>query len=138
MTDGVLDDARTPSFVLRVLADRLAVCRVDRAEAVPGWAGGTGLFSVTRTADELSLVCEEARVPASVTAERGWRALMVQGPLEFSMVGVLAALAGVLAEARVSIFVLSTYDTDYVLVKETQLEGTLEALQRAGHQVVFA
>ena len=81
------------------------------------------------------MVCEEASVPENIPAERGWRALKVQGPLAFSMVGVLAELSSLLAGAGVSIFVLSTFDTDYLLVKEEKLEAAVRALIEAGHQV---
>jgi hypothetical protein len=121
--------------VLSVLPDRFAVCQLGVGEVVPGWAQGARLFSITRTAEELSIVCEAAGVPESVTAERGWRALKVRGPLAFAMIGVLAELAHILAVAQVSIFVLSTYDTDYVLVKEEKLAQAVAALQREGHRV---
>lgn len=123
-------------YFLDVLPGRLAICRLGPDDPVPMWARGENLWSVTRTVEELSLVCEEESVPETATAERGWRALKVRGPLAFSMVGVLAELARVLAKAQVSIFVLSTFDTDYLLVKEVQLAGAIEALQQDGNQVL--
>ncbi|HNB51263.1 MAG TPA: ACT domain-containing protein [Anaerolineales bacterium] len=123
-------------LLLSVLPDRFAVCRLGRGEVVPDWARGESLLSFTRTAEELSIVCEEASVPETVTAERGWRGLKVQGPLVFSMIGVMAELSRILAAAQVSIFVLSTYDTDYILVKEEKLTQAVQALVHAGHQVM--
>lgn len=121
-------------FELTLLPQCLAVCRLAPGAPLPGWAAGE-LLAITRTATELSLVCDQAGVPAGVTAESGWRALRVAGPLDFSLTGVLAALAVPLAAAGVSIFALSTFDTDYVLVKEAALPAALEALRRAGHRV---
>ncbi len=120
---------------LRALPDRLAVCRLSPGELVPGWTDGPGFASVTRTGEELSVVAPEARVPAGVRCDRGWRALELEGPIPFSAVGVLAALASVLASARVSIFAVSTFDTDYVLVREEDLPRATAALEAAGHAV---
>jgi hypothetical protein len=93
------------------------------------------LLAFIRTAEELCVVCPEGDVPADITTEAGWRALQVQGPLDFSQVGVLATLSAVLAEANISLFALSAFDTDYILVKGTSLERAIEALIQAGHQV---
>jgi hypothetical protein len=121
---------------LGVLADPLAVCRLDAAAPVPEWALAAGeLSAVVRTPDELSVVCAEARVPPGVPTEPGWRALAVAGPLDLDMVGVLAALAAPLAEAGISIFAVCTYETDYLLVPETKLELAVAALESGGHVV---
>jgi hypothetical protein len=121
---------------LIILPERLAVCRLPAEAAFPDWARPGGLLALVKTGDELSVVCTERYVPPDVRAERGWRALQVQGPLEFAMVGVLASLAVPLARAGVSIFVLSTFDTDYVLVKEEALERAVNALTQAGFLVM--
>jgi hypothetical protein len=122
---------------LRVLADRLAVCRLPATAPWPGPASAAGFWSVTRTDAELSVVCPEDAVPGggAVRVEQGWRALEVAGPLDFSMVGVMAGLAVPLAEAGVSVFVVSTYDTDYVLVRSTAITQAIAALHEAGHTV---
>jgi hypothetical protein len=91
---------------------------------------------VTRTSDELSVVCPEKNVPGGVRSEGEWRVLVLEGSFEFSAVGVLASVAAPLAEAGVSIFALSTYDTDYVLVKEEGLDRAVSALRQRGHEVV--
>jgi hypothetical protein len=91
--------------------------------------------SVTRRGEELSVVCDEGRVPVEVKAVRGWRALEVEGPIDFEAVGVLRALAAPLADAAVSIFAIATYDTDVVLVRETDLRRAVAALRDAGHPV---
>jgi hypothetical protein len=93
------------------------------------------LQSVTRTADELSIVCSAASVPTAVSAQRGFRCLRVVGPLDFAATGILESLLRPLADAGVSVFVVSTYDTDYVLVRAACLEPAVAALCRAGHEV---
>jgi len=123
-------------MLLKVIETRLAVCRVDAGSAVPAWVEHANDFvSVTRTADELSIVCALDAVPPGVPMEGPWRAFMVQGPLVMTLIGVVAALANPLADAGISIFAISTYDTDYVLVHEPDFESAIEALHMAGHTV---
>ncbi len=121
----------TLSFVPGVLA----VCRLDPTSPVPGWATSDGFTAIVRTVDELSIVCAEQAVPLDATCQRGWRGLKVVGPLDFALTGVLASLATPLAEAGVSIFVVSTYDTDYLLIREEQLGTAVDALRRAGFAI---
>ena len=122
---------------LRVLPERLAVCRLPADSPWPVPPAGPSFFSVTRTGSELSVVCAEdaAATGDDVRVETDWRALEVAGPLDFSMVGVMAALTAPLADVEVSVFVVSTYDTDYVLVHAAALERAVEALRAAGHTV---
>lgn len=129
-----------PTLTLRLLPEALAVARVDQGDGVPPpWAfAGEGIAAVVRRADELSAVCSEHAVPDDVVAERGWRALEVAGPLDLELTGILAALAGVLADAGVPIFALSTYDTDLLLVRVARVGDAVRALERAGHRVVGA
>lgn len=124
------------SLRLDLLPGRYAVCRRGPDDLLAALPRSGDFLSVTRTADELSIVLPEAEVGAGVRAERGWRVLRVAGPLELSQVGVLAALAAPLAQDGVSIFAVSTFDTDYLLVKEDDLERAREALSAAGHTVV--
>lgn len=123
-------------FFLSVLPDSLTICRLEPSEPFPDWVMTGDLLSLTRTSDELSVICPQAIVPDGILADKEWRALKVQGPLDFSLVGVLAELSGLLAAAKVSIFVISTFDTDYILVKEEKLAAAISALQKAGHQVM--
>lgn len=116
---------------LSLLPGRLAVVKLDLGAPWPGWLMGD-FWSVTRTSQALSLVCEEAVLPDGLAAERGWRALEVAGPIDFGEIGVLASLAAPLRDAKISIFALSTFDTDYVLVRESDLENALAALEDAG------
>jgi hypothetical protein len=122
-------------FELVLLAHHLAVCRLDGDAPVPEWAMRDGFFSITGTAEELSVVCQESLVPKGIQAEWGWRALRVAGVLNFSQAGVLASLASPLAGAGISLFVLSTFDTDYLLVKEHDLGRAVDVLEAAGHAV---
>ncbi len=123
------------SFTVRVLPDRLAVCRLPAQAPMPDWAAKESLWSVTRTPNELSIVCPEADVPPGTQAERGWLPLHVVGPFPLTMTGVLASLTRPLANAGISIFAISTFETDIILVREADLEKAREALTRAGHKI---
>jgi hypothetical protein len=96
---------------------------------------GSALVSITRTPEEISLVCPTDLAPATGQVEHGWRLLTVRGPLEFTLTGIMAALAGELAAAGVSLFAVSTFDTDHVLVKSVDLGRAIAALTEAGHEV---
>jgi uncharacterized protein len=122
-------------FTLSVLPELLAIARLDAGATIPAWATSGPFFSVTRTADELSIVCEQARVPEGVKAQRGWRALKVHGRFDLSEVGVMAALSAALASEGVSVLAIATFDTDYLLVSGQQLKRAIEALRSAGHLV---
>jgi hypothetical protein len=119
---------------LTILPEAVAVCRLAPDAAVPQWIRGA-FVSITRTADELSIVCDDAAVPADVRAERNWRALKLEGPIPFEMTGVAAALLAPLAEARISIFLISTYDTDYLLLRAENFERAIGVLRGAGYDV---
>ena len=126
-----------PKVALRLslLDDRLVVCRLEPDSEVPDWATESGFSSITRTLHELSIVCTEEKVPDEVVRESGWRALVVEGPLDFSLVGILASVVTPLAEAGISVFAISTYDTDYLLVRGEQLDSVLSALRKGGHEL---
>jgi uncharacterized protein len=124
---------------LTLLPHRYAIFRLPPHEkAVLDWlklSDDAAFVSVTRTHDELSGVCEESRLPADITAQRGRRLFRVKGPLDSSLTGILVSLTGSLAEAGVSVFAISTYDTDYLLLAEHDLDLGTTALERAGHTV---
>ena len=124
------------SVTLSILSDTFAVCRLDSHAQIPSWVTNHDLLSITRTADELSIVCRQRDVPDGIRCERDWRCLKVAGPLDFALTGVLASLTTPLADAVISIFALSTFDTDYVLVKENNFQQALAVLQRAGHRIL--
>jgi predicted metal-dependent HD superfamily phosphohydrolase len=120
---------------LTVLPDTYAVCRLDADAAVPPWATTGSFFSFTRTTDELSVVCLQSFVPDGIKCERDWRCLQLAGPIAFTTVGVLASLVQPLAEAAISVFAVSTFDTDYLLVKAADLTRAIDALRTCGHTV---
>lgn len=121
---------------LTVLSASFALCRLAPTEPVPEWTASARTFlTISRTPAELSIVADDAAVPSHVNAERGYRALRVDGPIPLEMVGVMAALAGPLAAAGVPIFPIATYDTDYVLIRENDLSRAVSALSAAGHVV---
>jgi hypothetical protein len=126
------------SWTLIALNDTFAVCRLDRNSSIPPWATESDCYSITRTADELSLVCRQDAVPVGVRCERGWRCLRVAGTVPFTVVGVLASLTTPLAEAGISVFAVSTYDTDYLMVKEADWACAGDVLQRQGHTLRLA
>lgn len=119
---------------LTLIPDEFAICRLPPGAPQPSWAAGGSFSSVTHTDEEFSVTCVASTVPEGVQAQRGWRCLKVEGPFDLeSTVGVLAALAGPLATASVSVSVISTYDTDYLFVREEQLARARESLIQAGH-----
>jgi uncharacterized protein len=119
---------------LKTHQERYAICRLNPDEPFPAWA--TGKFvSLSRTEDELSVVCQEDTVPSNVKHERDWRVLQVEGPMDLSIVGVLASLTKPLAEAGINLFAISTFDTDYLLVKAEKYDAAKIALEQAGHSV---
>jgi hypothetical protein len=120
---------------LYALDDLYAVVRLEPDAALPEWARGGAFWSITRSDSELSIVCRADDVPADASAERGWCAFEVAGPLDFSLTGVVASLVTPLAEEEIPLFVLSTFETDYLLVREHDLHRSVEALTSAGHSV---
>jgi len=120
---------------IRLLPHTYAVCRLEKNAPAPDWGTRGLFFSITRTEEELSVVCPDAHVPRGVKREGGWRVLKVEGPLNFSLTGVLASLTAPLARKRITVFALSTYDTDYLLVKEEKLEEAIQALREEGYAV---
>ncbi len=121
---------------LLLLSGTFSICRLAADAPVPEWAATGEFVSITRTPDELSIVCAQNTVPENVQTEPGWRALKVQGVQDFALTGVLADLANPLAESGISIFAISTFDTDYVLVKEVDLQRASQSLEKAGVQVI--
>ena len=119
---------------LILLPGAFSICRLDADTETPAWALAGCFASVTHTDKELSMVCRSDLVPAGIRAEGGWRCFEVEGPLAFSLTGVMASLSGVLAEAKISLFAVSTFDTDYILVRDA--EGASRAWTGAGHTVL--
>jgi len=123
-------------LTLSILPETFAVYRLAPGAAIPDWAVAGSFFSITRTPQEISIVCPQADVPAGIISEQGWRCLKVEGSLDFRFTGVLASLASPLAVAGVSIFAIATYDTDYLLIKEQDMSRAWLALIDEGHQML--
>jgi nitrilase len=132
---GSKGGSATPSLMLLEVAGLFAVCKLPSGSAIPAWATAGDVFSVTRTADELSVVCRQEAVPAGTHCEAGWRCVRVAGSMPFTLVGVLASLTTPVARAGVGVFAVSTFDTDYLLVKAEQFPEAVAALRAAGHLV---
>jgi len=117
------------------LATPFAICRLDKNARVPGWALTGDFFSVTRTADELSLVCAQANVPTGIGCSSGWRCFKVESPFEFDLNGAITSIALPLVEADIGTFVVATQDSDYLMVKDTDLDRAVRTLSQGGHWV---
>jgi uncharacterized protein len=120
---------------LYALDELYAIVRLEPDADVPVWARTGHFWSITRSDSELSIVCPQDDVPTDASAERGWCALEVAGPLDFSLTGVVSSLVAPLAEEEIPLFLISTFETDYLLVREPDLHRAVEALTSAGHSV---
>ena len=125
-----------PLLRLVVLPERLAVCRLDAKDPIPEWAVGESFLSISRTREELCIICEDGFVPAGTHASRGWRGFKIEGPLDLDLVGILVSVAVPLAQSNIGILPIATYETDYVLVRDRQLVDAIKALRFAGFDVV--
>ena len=123
------------SITLQLFPGEFAICRLSSAAVVPEWAKSSVFSSVTRTADELSIICPAEQVPADIKQDAGWRLLKFRGPFAFTETGILSAVLAPLANAKVSILAIATFDTDYVLVKSAQLDDVRGPLESAGHSI---
>lgn len=118
-------------LTLSVLQTPLAVARLNASDKIPSWAlKECDFFSITKTNDELSIVCPETHLPFGIQSEKGWKGIKVEGPLDFGLTGILYSLAKPLAEAKISIFAISTFDTDYILIKKENLQKAIEILNK--------
>jgi hypothetical protein len=122
-----------PKIKLRELLGTYAICRLDCKEAIPPWADGDGFVSISRTAEELSIVCLPERVPANIKATRNWRCFQFAGTFAFEEAGIALSVIRPISESGLGIFLVSTFDTDYLLVQEAQLKQVKEVLLSAGH-----
>jgi len=116
----------TKKFTLSILPEKLGICHLAGKSPIPEWAKDISFCSITRTKDELSIVCPQDKIRGGVLAERDWRAFKLEGDLGLASIGVIASLAKPLADAGISIFNISTYETNYILVEEKNLEKAKE------------
>ena len=126
---------RKTNLTLSVLKGHYSVCRLDRTAELPSWLPHEGFTSITRTSEELSIVCQKEVVPDWIAAEHGFSALKIEGPLEFSLTGILSSVSAPLADAEIPIFAISTFDTDYILVKTHHCSKAVSVLENQGHTV---
>ncbi len=112
-----------------------AICRLDKNAPIPAWASSSKFFCIARTSDELSIVCLQTSVPEGSDCESGWRCLKVESPFEFDLTGMIYSVAAPLAEEGIAMFVIATQDSDYLMVKETDLDRTISILSQIGHRL---
>jgi len=133
VTAGADANSQMPTLRLEALPESYAVARLAPDEPIPVWADGTGFVSISRTRDELSIVCVAERVPAGIKADGPWTCFMLVGPFAFDETGIALAAIKPLADVGIGIFLVSTFDTDYLLVKSKNAERARQALASAGH-----
>ena len=129
------EDKTALKLTLIILRETFAICRLDKDASIPDWAFQGGLFSVTRTKGELSIVSPLINVPKGILCNQGWSCLKIKGPLDLSSTGIISSIARTLEKEGISLFIISTYDTDYVMVKEKDLEKAVFALTEAGQRI---
>ena len=120
---------------LNPLKGNYAICKLEADVSSPQWASGGEFHSITRTAHELSIICLHEQIPEQVACQPGWRALKIEGPFDFDEIGVLAAITAPLADARISLLTISTFDTDYIFIQEGNYPQALQILEAAGHKI---
>ena len=123
-------------LTMKLLKEKYGVCRLDKSELIPEWAMESDFFSITKTLDELSIVCSKDSIPNSVKCENDWRILKIEGPLDFSLIGILASISVILAQNAISIFAISTYDTDYILVKNKDINNAISSLIKERYEII--
>jgi uncharacterized protein len=123
-------------LTMKLLKERFGVCRLNKNELIPEWAKNSDFYSITKTVDELSIVCSQNSIPSDVKCENDWRILKVEGPLDFSLVGILSSISTILAQKKISIFAISTYETDYILVKDKDIANAINALSNEKYEVI--
>jgi hypothetical protein len=120
------------NIILQTYEDLLAVCRLLPIKSLPSWVSfKTDKFiSITQTDDELSIVCDQTLVPADIKAEKNWRMIRIKGQLDFALVGILKKVISPLSDQGISIYTISTFDTDYILIKDEQFDKAIELLSQ--------
>ena len=123
-------------LTMKLSNEKYGVCRLDKTELIPKWAQNSDFFSITKTSDELSIVCSQDDIPNDIKCEKDWRILKILGPLDFSLIGILASISTILAQKGISLFAISTYDTDYILVKNKDIDNAIAALIAERYEVI--
>ena len=120
---------------ITLMKEKFAVCKLDSEDVIPKWVDTKEFNSITRTNDELSIVCIDKNIPKDIVSEKDWRILKIEGVLDFSLVGILAKISSILAEEKISIFAISTYNTDYILLKEENSGNAIKILRENGYNI---
>lgn len=120
---------------MSLFEEEYAVCRLDKSAPIPEWATREEFFSVARTPDELSIVCEHRAVPSDIDHEGGWRCFKIESPFEFDLTGMISSVAAPLADEQIDLFVVATQDSDYILVRQADLGRGISLLESCGYQV---
>lgn len=123
-------------LTMELMKGLYGVCRLNSDEVLPEWAFQGSFYSITKTSDELSVVCSQENIPKGIMCERDWRILRIIGPLDFSLIGILSSISTILAKKGISIFAVSTYDTDYILVKDKDTGYAIEALSAQKYEII--
>lgn len=123
-------------LTMKLLKGKYGVCRLDKNELIPGWAQIGDFFSITKTTDELSIVCDEDSIPNNIKCEKDWKILKIEGPLDFSLIGILSSISSILANKGISIFAVSTYDTDYILIKSKDIDKAVNVLIEEKYNII--
>ena len=122
-------------LILSTILDRFAICQLTPQSPVPEWVYDSGFFSITRTHEELSIICPEANVPENIISNCGWRVLKIEGQFDFNEIGVLNSITTPLAKAQISLLTISIFNTDYILIQESCFDQARLILKSAGHQI---
>lgn len=122
---------------LKLLKDMYGVCRLNNNSKIPEWGAKGEFSSITRTEDELSIVCLQNNIPEGIQCEKSWKVFKIEGPLDFSLIGILSAISSLMAEKGISIFAISTYDTDYILIKDKDLNKAIEVLSNDKYEIII-
>lgn len=122
---------------LKLLKDMYGVCRLNNNSKIPEWGSKGEFSSITRTEDELSIVCLQNNIPEGIQCEKSWKVFKIEGPLDFSLIGILSAISSLMAEKGISIFAISTYDTDYILIKDKELNKAIEVLSNDKYEIII-
>lgn len=123
-------------LVMKLFKEKFGVCRLEIEALIPEWAQASQFYSITKTSDELSVVCSQDNIPDGIKCEKDWRILKIEGILDFSLIGILASISGILATNNISIFAISTYNTDYILVKEKDINNAVKVLSGEQYEII--
>jgi hypothetical protein len=130
-----LEDYPILKLILSTIQDRFAICQLGSQAPIPGWVYDCDFFSITRTHEELSIICPETNIPENITSIRGWCVFKIEGQFDFNEIGVLNSITTPLAKAQLSLLTISTFDTDYILIQESHYDQARLILKSAGHQI---